>query len=261
MHVCFQSLGPREEVLRYFESLGYSCPSNVDLSDFLQVVPTPEGRRYRTVAVEKDFIHSTESLVAAWKSSTLFTKMCAAMYSSLPIGHTHTSMHNETVLDTLESGYPTTISNFATTNKDVITTATTSTTATVWYEDLRKRIHGSWWFHFNLTFRRQFRLMIRNTTYIKGRLAVDLILAGVAGSLFSSIESIDVATMNGFIYFVVLNCALTDFSIMSEIFNQKLIHFRHSAALFYPTSCLTISQNMVVAPFIAVETIVFGAVM
>ena len=38
--------GPREQVLPYFASIGYECPATVDIADFLQVLPTPDGKLY-----------------------------------------------------------------------------------------------------------------------------------------------------------------------------------------------------------------------
>ena len=39
-------IGPREQVLPYFASIGYECPATVDIADFLQVLPTPDGKLY-----------------------------------------------------------------------------------------------------------------------------------------------------------------------------------------------------------------------
>ena len=72
--------GPTDGVLGYFEDLGYVCPPTVDLADFLQEVPTPEGKRF----IQGDEVpHGTAALVAAYKNSKLFTTMVSDMDSCL----------------------------------------------------------------------------------------------------------------------------------------------------------------------------------
>ena len=38
--------GPVLEVQRYFEDLGYTLPSNMDVADFLQEIPTASAKRF-----------------------------------------------------------------------------------------------------------------------------------------------------------------------------------------------------------------------
>jgi ABC-type multidrug transport system ATPase subunit len=38
--------GPTQSAVEYFESIGYICPKSVDPADFLQELPTMEGRRF-----------------------------------------------------------------------------------------------------------------------------------------------------------------------------------------------------------------------
>lgn len=38
--------GPKDNVLAHFGALGYECPPDADMADFLQQVALPEGRRF-----------------------------------------------------------------------------------------------------------------------------------------------------------------------------------------------------------------------
>ncbi len=38
--------GATTKVLEYFTALGYHCPEIMDVADFLQEIPSPDGRRF-----------------------------------------------------------------------------------------------------------------------------------------------------------------------------------------------------------------------
>ena len=60
-------------MLTYFNSLGYTCPKNMDVADFLLELPTPEGFRFAVSTAAKDDIpRGASRLAASWKSSELF---------------------------------------------------------------------------------------------------------------------------------------------------------------------------------------------
>eukprot|EP00981_Chlorochromonas_danica_P003637 scaffold680_cov176-Ochromonas_danica.AAC.1 len=82
-HVIYH--GPREQVLPYFESLGYKCPPQVDDADFLQELPSIQGRRY--LVNPSTAPQGAKELAAAWKKSSLYSQLCAEMrYPSLEDG-------------------------------------------------------------------------------------------------------------------------------------------------------------------------------
>jgi hypothetical protein len=67
--------------------------------------------------------------------------------------------------------------------------------------------------------------------------------------------------MAGFLFFTSLSSALTGFSMMSQVYSQKLVYYKHAASLFYPTSCLTLSQALVFFPLHVAEVLIFGSIM
>jgi hypothetical protein len=75
------STGPTTQVLSYFENLGYICPPTVDLADFLQELPTPEGVRF---IIDKNTLapRGTDALVAAYKNSSIHKAMLLEMEES-----------------------------------------------------------------------------------------------------------------------------------------------------------------------------------
>jgi ABC-type multidrug transport system ATPase subunit/ABC-type multidrug transport system permease subunit len=74
--------GPTTQVLAYFENLGYICPPTVDLADFLQELPTPEGKRFIIENSSTPAPRGTAALVAAYKQSSIHKTMLIEMEES-----------------------------------------------------------------------------------------------------------------------------------------------------------------------------------
>lgn len=225
--------GPREEMLLYFESLGYFCPSSVDPADFLQELPTAEGKYYIRDDFKDTAPRGTEKLVEAWKKSHLYAQMMEEV----------TSSKKEYGMD-LEDGKITTASN----------------KSFVWHNDLTQYFPGSYWYHFSLTFSRQAKMVIRDGVFIQTRIGQAIFGAVLTGSLFSNIRVSDVITMNGLLFYCMLSSAMGSFSMLPIIFNQKTVHYKQSGGLFYPTSAFTLSQSMVLLPLQLFETILLSTV-
>jgi len=63
--------GPNEDVVDYFENLGYPLPADMDVADFLQIVSTKDGARlFRPSEASTEGPYTEEGLVAAFKEST-----------------------------------------------------------------------------------------------------------------------------------------------------------------------------------------------
>ena len=61
--------------MQYFSDLGYQCPEIMDVADFLQEIPSADGRRFsvgNTTTAGAPPPVGTTALVQAWKSSSMF---------------------------------------------------------------------------------------------------------------------------------------------------------------------------------------------
>jgi hypothetical protein len=74
--------GPTTAVLNYFKSLGYSCPQNIDVADFLQELPTAEGHRFIDQESLTTAPRGTNALSEAFKQSQIFQTMLQEMDDS-----------------------------------------------------------------------------------------------------------------------------------------------------------------------------------
>lgn len=227
--------GPRVEIIAYFNSIGYECPFNVDMADFLQVIPTSEGILYMQSSEKReeasDFV---EYLTKSWKATAQFQKLVADVEK-------FTALHDDTKVDE-ETGLVTPMKTF-------------------WYKELNEEYPGTYWYHLDLVMRRAINVYKRDKTFIAARIGQNLFVGAVAGSLFNNISPTSVQTMNGFLFFTALFGALTGFSMLPGVFDQKAVFYKHAASLFYPASCLTLAQALVLMPQQLVETILFSTIM
>jgi ABC-type multidrug transport system permease subunit len=215
-------VGPTTEVLPYFASLGYSCPQDIDVADFLQELPTTEGRRFITKDSATAGAHppvGTAALSEAFKHSQLYQTMLQEMDAS-------TSRHEN-------FQWPQwTRDSYATSVLDSITHC----------------LH------------RQIKLTLRDKPLILSRFMQAILIGSITGSLFNNTPNEDTQTLSGMLFFDVLFCALTSMSMIPVVFQQRQVFYKHSRALFYPTISFTIAQTLVLIPIQIIETIIFCSI-
>eukprot|EP00981_Chlorochromonas_danica_P006281 scaffold1352_cov387-Ochromonas_danica.AAC.1 len=215
--------GPRDQVMGYFNNLGYECPELVDEADFLQELPTPEGRKYR---MKPSVPHTTSALAAAWKASEIYKQMLAEMrYPSLDDARA------------LSKGNP-----------------------KQWNKEFREVFAGSLSFYFQQCVRRQFQIIYRNSAFVGARIGQSLLIGGITGSLFNNIATKDTSTMNGFLFNSVLFTATSNFSTLPVLYDQRNVYYKQKDALFFPTTAFTFAQMLAFLPLQVIEAILYVAI-
>lgn len=187
--------GKRELILPYFESLGYICPSYVDVADFLQELPTPEGVKYISTDLKESIPKGTEQLVERWKSSDIYKAMLQEMES-----------------ETLQVGINDEFPSIDIESKQLEKSSIPN--SSIWPKEYQTKYAGSYFFHFKLTLFRQIILTIRDLTFIRTRIGQNLVIGAVVGSLFNNIGTTDINSMNGFLFFALLFGAISNFAVM-----------------------------------------------
>lgn len=215
--------GPRSGIQDHFASLGYTCPADVDLADFLVQLPTPDGLLYKTVSVtSKIFVpHNTNALAAAFKTTSFFTSMAEDVHDT-----------SGSTLDN-ESG---------------------------WMASDSKPFAGDFWYYTGLMLRKQVVRLMRNTGLIRGRVGQTMIIGAIIASLFTNLATTDYRSMMGFIFFCALFLALGNFAFIPDMVAEKAVFFKHADALFYPTSSFVAAQTLVLYPLVMSEAFVFGSI-
>jgi ABC-type multidrug transport system ATPase subunit len=77
--------GPIDEVVDYFSALGYEQPPTMDVADFLQSIPTPDGSLMFDPSKSPADAHmGTEEFVEAFKASAQYASIMGQLNSSSP---------------------------------------------------------------------------------------------------------------------------------------------------------------------------------
>ncbi len=198
----------------------------MDEADFLQELPTTEGRRF--VKVRPRIIpHTAVALATAWKSSKMYANMLSEMK----------------IADVVEAEQ------------------LSSKGPQQWHPDQKEPYASkSMWFYLHLNVGRQMKILIRDATFVKARIIQILVVGAIAGSLFSNIDTENVTTMNGFLYNTVLFAALGFFALLPILYAQKAIFYKMKDELFFPTWTYTLSQTLSLIPLQIVETILYTTI-
>lgn len=160
----------------------------------------------------------TDALVAAWKASSQYSAMCREM----------SEMDEHFIAQPFE-----------------------------WPAVYNERFPRSFWFHLQLVFQRQWTLFRRDVLFIRSRLVQSIMIGAIAGSLFNNIDKEDVQTMNGFLFFATLFCALANMSMLPIVIQQRNIFYKHKESAFYSTLMYVISQTCVMYPLMILEIVIF----
>ena len=237
--------GPRDQVASYFENLGYVCPEHMDIADFLQELPTREGRRF----ISDNFLASggadpnpdggiaaspgrkylgvplgTAELAQSWKDSSLNRQLLADM-------------------DAVDAQ--------RVTGGDVQQMPASANEK--WAEGLG--------FYFRLLLERQRMVVYRDVGFLRARVMQSTIVGLIAGSLMSNIETTDFQTMNSVLFFGALNCAMGAMSLLPTVFQQRNVFYKQSKAYFFPASAFVFAQTVALIPVLLLETCIFCSIL
>lgn len=216
--------GPRDQIMSYFENLGYTCPDHVDEADFLQELPTSEGKRYIT---SPNAPSTPAALAEAWQKSKLYQQMV----SELSCGSQCNQPQNDAKME-----------------------------KRVWEADYLEAYAGSLWYYFVVCIQRQFKMIFRNTAFVKARIGQSLLVGAIAGSVFNNISTTDFNTMNGFLFFITFSTAISNISAVPVIYGQKSVFYKQQDAGFFPTITFVVSQALAFVPLQLIESILFGTI-
>jgi ABC-type multidrug transport system ATPase subunit/ABC-type multidrug transport system permease subunit len=192
----------------------------MDEADFLQELPTEEGKRFIT---RGDAPSTASALANAWKSSKLNEQLMSEMQ--------YRSIEEAKSLEHANSK--------------------------LWYTDQSETFAGGFWFYLKLLFERQTKVVVRDSTFAIARIGQCLVIGAIAGSLFSNIRTTDMNTLNGFLFNTMLFSALGSFSILPIVYDQKAVYFKQKDALMFPTWIYCLAQVVSLIPLQIVEGFIY----
>ncbi|CAK4361417.1 unnamed protein product, partial [Aphanomyces euteiches] len=212
--------GPREEALPYFESLGFKCPPNRDVADFLLDLGTPQQLQYVVPGVTNVPRYPID-YSTAFKASPTFESMNAYVEGPVHPLLLHDATHR--MVDIPE-------------------------------------FRNSFMGETALLVQRQMKILLRNTAYIKTRAIMVIIMGLLYASTFYQMNPNVAQVVYGVLFQSILFLSLGNAAMLPTFLEAREVFYKHRSANFYRTLSFVLAQTLTQIPFGAVEAVAFGSI-
>jgi len=254
-HVIFT--GPIEEAGDYFAGLGYKQPPTMDVADFLQSIPTPDGNMlFDSSSSPADEHYTSEGFAKAFKESEQYKKIAAELDSVSPHAWTSTTAEggDEETGTSNEEGAPKCVPK----------------EFTVGYQN-------SFWGSTMLNLKRHFTLWKRDKGFIIGKAFENVGMAVATGGIlfgqgrvtwneedYGNVEELSnkyyrlLAGVYGALFMTAFHILLgTSTSVPDEV-DGRSIHYKQYDAKFYQCGAFVIGRLVSTIPQRTIEITAFG---
>ncbi|KAE9030309.1 hypothetical protein PR003_g10165 [Phytophthora rubi] len=215
--------GPREQVVPYFESLGFVCPPDHDVADYLLELGIDQQYQYEVVK-------TTSYVVQAPRLASEFADLFR-----------QSAIHQQTVL-ALDAPWSTERLREAEDNY-------------VKMPEFRQSFWLSTW----ALVRRQTAINLRNMDFIRVRFFMVIVMGLVYGSTFYHVDPTNIQVSLGILYQSTMFLALGQSSQTPGFIAAREIYYKHRRANFYRTSSFAIASLVALVPTTVAECIVLGS--
>ncbi|KAF0715900.1 Aste57867_3122 [Aphanomyces stellatus] len=239
-HVMYH--GPRESVLAYFESLGFVCPPRRDVADFLLDLGTEQQKDYVSNAAllsPKNLMNNIWSAAAGAVAGTGTGKFQVPQTPAEFGAKFRESSIFKTMVAQVEGAH-----DAAHFNSNL----------------LIETYHQTFWESTNTVMRRQFRLLVRNTAFIKGRFMMVLVMGLIYGTVFYQMNQGLPQVVLGLAFTSILFIAIGQAAQMPTFMEYRHVFYKQRGANFYRTASYVLSNSLAMVPFAIGESIVFGSI-
>eukprot|EP00668_Euglena_longa_P040734 GGOE01053630.1.p1 GENE.GGOE01053630.1~~GGOE01053630.1.p1 ORF type:complete len:1449 (-),score=538.86 GGOE01053630.1:362-4525(-) len=224
--------GPRDQVVPYFLSLGFVCPHNKDIAEFLQEVTLPQGiAKYRAdeeMGVPWFTIHEPEDFGMAWRNSSLFQQRLE-----------EDAMLQERSKESLEAlpdeGYI----------RHMLTSCYTTSAA-----------HSMW-----LCLRRQVLLTTRKKEVTIGMLIQVVVVGLILGSLYYQVPVDNYNNKFTILFFSMIFISLGGMALIPAVVAEKNVVYRQTAAHFFSSTPYSVAVSLLEIPLTFIEVLIFVSIM
>ncbi|TMW67515.1 hypothetical protein Poli38472_011135 [Pythium oligandrum] len=213
--------GPRNQALGYFEGLGFSCPPQRDVADFLLDLGTHQQYKYE-VAQTGGYLHPRKP------------REFADIFAKSPI--------HRRMLQNLEEPHDPVLL----TDKEM-------------HFDSIPEFHQSFLESTRTVMARQLKITLRNTAFIKGRALMVIVMGLLYSSVFWQLDVKDAQVVMGIIFAAVLFVSLSQTSRIPAYMADREVFYKQRGANFFRTSSYVLACSVSQVPMALMETIVFGS--
>lgn len=123
------------------------------------------------------------------------------------------------------------------------------------------RYPRSFWAHLWALTRRQTTITLRNTLFIRYRIASACILALILGSVWWQLDKTMGPQLFGLLLFATNIVAFANLSEVPFAVEFKYVAYKHMGSSMFPTSAYVIAASLVHAPIAAVETLAYSTIL
>ncbi|GMF46956.1 unnamed protein product [Phytophthora fragariaefolia] len=214
--------GPREQAVPYFETLGFQCPPRRDAADFLLDLGTKMQLKYQ---VELPVHMNKHPRLASefsehWRKSPLYKRL----------------------IEDIETPQDTQLL------KDV-------------EEHMRSmpQFRQSFWENTKTVTARQWKLTRRNTSFIKSRALMTVVMGLIYGSTFYQTDPTDIQMMIGVLFQAAMFMSLGQTAQVPTFYAAREVFYKQRSANFYRAASFAIANSLALIPQAIAESLVFGS--
>ncbi|KAG6599673.1 pleiotropic drug resistance protein ABC superfamily [Phytophthora cinnamomi] len=218
--------GPREHVIPYFESLGFVCPPDHDVADYLLDLGTDQQHQFAVGKVDGGCSASRKTPRLASEFAEMFRQ---------------SSIHQD-VVRTLDSPW----------SSDRLHDAE---------QHLLKMpmFRQSFWAGTWTLILRQTTITLRNMDFIRVRALMVIVMGLIFGSTFYQVDPTNIQVSLGILYQSTMFLALGQSSQTPGFIAAREIYYKHRRANFYRASSFAIASLIALVPTSVVESVVLGS--
>uniref|UniRef100_H3GSA1 ABC transporter domain-containing protein n=1 Tax=Phytophthora ramorum TaxID=164328 RepID=H3GSA1_PHYRM len=213
--------GPRDQALGFFESLGFVCPRDRDVADFLLDLGTDEQYKYEGALPRgmPHFPRRASEFADLFRASSIY----ADMMQALETPHRH----------------------------ELLTDVGT-------HMDTMPEFRRSFWESTRILMKRQTMVTMRNRAFIRGRTIMVIAMGLIYSSTFWQVDPTDVQVTLGIMFQAILFLALGQVSQVPTFMASRDVFYKQRGANFFPTSAYVLACSVAQVPLALAESIVFG---
>ncbi|OQR98024.1 ATP-binding Cassette (ABC) Superfamily [Achlya hypogyna] len=127
------------------------------------------------------------------------------------------------------------------------------------YDAPLPKYRQGFWASTGTVMRRQLKLMVRNTAFIKGRLAMVVIMGLLYGFTFYQMDTSLAQVTMGMIFSSIMFVAIGQASQVNTFYASRAIFYKQRGANFFRTASYVLSTSLAQIPFAIGEAVVFGS--
>ncbi|TMW67509.1 hypothetical protein Poli38472_011129 [Pythium oligandrum] len=215
--------GPCDQVVNYFQELGFHCPPNRDVADYLMDLGTKQQHQYEVARSDgSNHPRKAREFAEIYVKSTVHNQMLMEVHGP----------HDPVLLKDKEEHF-----------------------------DQIPEFHQSYFASVMTLTRRQLKLTLRNPAMIQGRAIMSIFTSLLYGSVFWQLDPKNIQVIVGLLYQSVMFLILGQSSQIPIIMAEREVFYKQRGANFFRTSSYVLASSLSQIPVAILEAALFGSIL